>query len=32
MADFWVVVPCNLVTFTDVSEVLVASVIKAKRR
>jgi hypothetical protein len=28
MAVFWVVVPCTLENFTDVSEVLVASIIK----
>jgi hypothetical protein len=29
MAVFWVVAPCSLAKFTDVSEVLVASIIKA---
>jgi hypothetical protein len=29
MAAFWVVVPCSLVKFTDVSEVLAASIIRA---
>jgi hypothetical protein len=31
MAVFWVVVPCSLVKFTNVSEVLVASIIRAMR-
>jgi hypothetical protein len=29
MAVFWVVTPCGMVNFTDVSEVLAASIIKA---
>jgi hypothetical protein len=28
MAVFWVVAPCSLVKFTDVSEVLVASIMR----
>jgi hypothetical protein len=29
MAVFWVVAPCGMVKFTDVSEVLAASIMKA---
>jgi hypothetical protein len=29
MAVFWAVAPCSLVKFTDVSEVLAASIIRA---
>jgi hypothetical protein len=31
MAVFWVVAPCSLVKFTNVSEVLTASIIRAIR-